>query len=123
MRVYVCRTCQMPTVSPDVYGGAKKARVVEYGGRLHAFCSDMCERMFFMEPERYHNQMSFFEEFDGWNLADIVEKFHGVRSDGKTLTSQPHLESKRMWTVDDLRACDCVIEDPLRVFHGTAATH
>ncbi len=123
VRLYVCRTCQMPTVSPDVYGGAKKARVVEYVGRLHAFCSDMCERMFFMEPERYHNQMSFFEEFDGWNLADIVEKFHGVRSDGKTLTSQPHLESKRMWTVDDLRACDCVIEDPLRVFHGTAATH
>jgi len=73
--------------------------------------------MFFMEPERYLNQLTYFEEFDGWNIADLAERFHGVRPDG-TLMSQPHLNAERMWTVDDLRACNCIIEDPLRVFHS-----
>jgi hypothetical protein len=39
-----------------------------------------------------------------------------IRSDGKTLTSQPHLNNERLWTIDDLRKCGVVIRDPLK--HG-----
>jgi methane monooxygenase component A alpha chain len=118
LRLYICRTCQLPTVMPDMAAAAGKTRVLEYDGRLHALCSDHCERMFFMEPERYKNTLNFFEEFDGWDLADLVVKFNAVRTDGKTLTSQPHLRSERMWTLDDLRACRVTIEDPLKRYHG-----
>jgi methane monooxygenase component A alpha chain len=118
IRLYICRTCQLPTVMPDLAGAARKTRILEYEGRLHALCSDHCERMFLMEPERYKNTLNFLEEFDGWDLADLVVKFGALRTDGKTLTSQPHLRSERMWTLDDLRACKVTIEDPLKKFHG-----
>jgi hypothetical protein len=39
-----------------------------------------------------------------------------VRSDGKTCVSQPHLNSERMWTVDDVRALGIRLRDPLK--HG-----
>jgi hypothetical protein len=39
-------------------------------------------------------------------------------TDGKTLTSQPHLRSERMWILDDLRACKVTIEDPLKKLHS-----
>jgi hypothetical protein len=90
-------------------------RILEYGGRKHALCSEWCERMYLKEPERYTGQ-NFFELFDGWEMSEIVRAAGMIRSDGKTLTSQPHLNNERLWTIDDLRKCGVVIRDPLT--HG-----
>jgi methane monooxygenase component A alpha chain len=86
-------------------------RVIEYGGRKHALCSDWCERMYLQEPERYTGE-NFLEIFDGWELSEIVRATGGVRSDGKTLVAQPHLNSERLWTLEDLAACNVVVRDP-----------
>ena len=118
----MCRVCQstLLKLTPQRAGAAViegnptgcDMRITEYGGRRHAFCSTWCERMFLTEPERYTGQ-NFFEIFDGWELSDIVRATGGVRSDGKTLVSQPHLRSERLWTLDDLAACRIHIRDPL----------
>ena len=113
--VYICRVCQMPTIMPTFYDGLTNVRILEYGGRKHALCSEWCERMYLKEPERYTGQ-NFFELFDGWEMSEIVLASGMVRSDGKTLTSQPHLRNDRLWTIDDLRKCGVVIRDPL--VHG-----
>ena len=68
--------------------------------------------MFLIEPERYTGE-TFFEIFDGWDVADIVRATGGLRSDGRTLTAQPHLKSDRLWTVDDLAACRLRVRNPL----------
>jgi hypothetical protein len=47
-------------------------------------------------------------------MSQIVQASGMVRSDGKTLSSQPHLKSERLWTVEDLRKCGIVIRDPLK---------
>lgn len=110
--IYFCRVCQMPTVLPTLYEGLTNVRIIEHGGRRHALCSQWCERMYLKEPERYTGQ-NFFELFDGWDMADIVRAGGLLRSDGRTLSSQPHLSSDRMWTIDDLAACRIGIKDPL----------
>jgi methane monooxygenase component A alpha chain len=69
--------------------------------------------MYLKEPERYTGQ-NFFELFDGWEMSQIVQASGMVRSDGKTLSSQPHLKSERLWTVEDLQKCGIVIRDPLK---------
>jgi len=111
--VYICRVCQMPTIMPTFYDGLKNVRILEHNGRKHALCSQWCERMYLKEPERYTGQ-NFFELFDGWEMSQIVQASGMVRSDGKTLSSQPHLKSDRLWTVEDLRKCGIVIRDPLK---------
>jgi hypothetical protein len=103
----------MPTIMPTFYDGLTNVRILEYGGRKHALCSEWCERMYLKEPERYTGQ-NFFELFDGWEMSQIVEAAGMVRSDGKTLSSQPHLKNERLWTLDDLRKCGVVIRDPLK---------
>ena len=35
-----------------------------------------------------------------------------VRSDGKTLIAQPHLDSDKMWTLDDLKSMDFKLQSP-----------
>jgi methane monooxygenase component A alpha chain len=67
--------------------------------------------MYLQEPERYTGQ-NFLEIFDGWELSEIVRATGGVRSDGKTLVSQPHLNSERLWTLDDLAGCGVTVRDP-----------
>jgi hypothetical protein len=107
--------CQSPLlqVAPEApkSTNAVRTRVIEYGGRKHALCSDWCERMYLQEPERYTGE-NFLEIFDGWELSEIVRATGGLRSDGKTLISQPHLNSERMWTIDDLAATGIVVRDP-----------
>jgi hypothetical protein len=118
--LHICRVCQSPllalapqnqrsgsTLSPN----AVQTRVIEYGGRKHALCSDWCERMYLQEPERYTGE-NFLEIFDGWELSEIVRATGGVRSDGRTLVAQPHLNSERLWTLDDLAATRIVVRDP-----------
>ncbi|HMJ12605.1 MAG TPA: hypothetical protein VK524_14370, partial [Polyangiaceae bacterium] len=119
----ICRVCQSPALKlTPAWPGSEKTelnpsgcdlRILEYGGRKHAFCSQWCERMYLTEPERYRAQ-NFLELFDGWELSEIVRATGGVRSDGKTLTAQPHLGSDRLWTLEDLAACRVVVQDPLR---------
>ena len=111
--IYICRVCQMPTIMPTFYDGLTNVRIIEHGGRKHALCSKWCERMYLKEPERYTGQ-NFFELFDGWELSDILRATGMVRSDGKTCISQPHLNSERLWTLDDVRQCGVVIRDPLK---------
>jgi hypothetical protein len=118
----MCRVCQSPLLklTPPPPGAAPTAanptgcdlRILEYGGRRHAFCSRWCERMYLTEPERYTSQ-NFFEMFDGWELSAIVRATGGVRSDGRTLVGQPHLGTERLWTLEDLEACGIVVRDPL----------
>lgn len=110
--IYFCRVCQAPCVLPTLDEALQEMRILEYNGHKHALCSKWCERMFLREPERFQGQ-NLWEKFDGWNIADVVQAAGAVRSDGKTLVAQPHLNSDRMWTLDDLRACKAVIRDPL----------
>jgi hypothetical protein len=117
-----CRVCQNATLklTPAPPGAmatpdnpeASDVRVLSYGGRKHTLCSEWCERMYLMEPERYTGE-NFFELYAGWELSDIVRQTGAVRSDGRTLTAQPHLQTERLWTLDDLAACRIVVRDPL----------
>jgi len=113
--VYTCRVCSLPSILPTFYDGLTNVRILEYGGRKHAFCSVWCERMYLKEPERYNGQ-NLFELFDGWELSKVVEACGMVRSDGKTCVAQPHLNSDRMWTLEDVRKCGIRLRDPLT--HG-----
>jgi Methane/Phenol/Toluene Hydroxylase len=120
--IAMCRVCQSPILklTPSGADAVPTAanptgcdlRILEYGGHKHAFCSPWCERLYLIEPERYTGQ-NFFEIFDGWELSEIVRATGGVRSDGRTLTSQPHLGSERLWTLDDLAACRISVRNPL----------
>ncbi|PND54253.1 methane monooxygenase [Mycobacterium sp. ENV421] len=116
--LHICRVCQFPIVTPTLGKAMENMRILEHNGRKHALCSQWCERMFLKEPERYQGQ-NLLEKFDGWDIASMVEAAGAVRSDGKTLLAQPHLNSERLWTLDDLRACNVEIRDPLK--HGVCA--
>jgi methane monooxygenase component A alpha chain len=111
--IYFCRVCNFPVIIPTLTGALGDVRILEHNGRKHSLCSPWCERMFLKEPERYQGE-NLWEKFDGWNIADVVHAAGAVRSDNKTLNAQPHLNSERMWTLDDLRACNAVIRDPLK---------
>ncbi|MGE0680418.1 MAG: aromatic/alkene/methane monooxygenase hydroxylase/oxygenase subunit alpha [Candidatus Binatia bacterium] len=108
----LCQVCQMPCVfpRPDI----SWARVVEKAGKKRAFCSEPCEWMFDLEPQRYLGHQSWYERFDGWDLADVITELGYIRPDGKTLIAQPHLNSDKMWTIDDIRRLKFEIKDPLR---------
>ena len=47
-------------------------RTKEFAGKRHAFCSASCEMFFDQEPQRYLGYTSFYELFDGYDLADFV---------------------------------------------------
>jgi methane monooxygenase component A alpha chain len=111
--IYFCRVCNFPVIIPTLTGALGDVRILEHNGRKHSLCSPWCERMFLKEPERYQGE-NLWEKFEGWNIADVVHAAGAVRSDNKTLNAQPHLNSERMWTLDDLRACNAVIRDPLK---------
>ena len=83
-------------------------------GKKRAFCSEACEWIFDLEPQRYTGYLNWYEKFDGWDLADVVTELGYIRPDGKTLMAQPHLNAENMWTVDDLRRLKYTIKDPLR---------
>ena len=108
----LCQVCQMPCVfpRPDI----SWARVVEKSGKKRAFCSEPCEWMFDLEPQRYLGYQNWYERFDGWDLADVVTELGYIRPDGKTLIAQPHLNKDNLWTIDDIRRLKFEIKDPLR---------
>lgn len=105
----LCQVCQMPCVfpRPDV----STARVVEKAGKKRAFCSEPCEWMFDLEPQRYLGYTNWYEKFDGWDLADVITELGYLRPDGK---AQPHLQHDNLWTIDDIRRLKFGIKDPLR---------
>ena len=107
----LCQVCLLPCVfpRPDI----STARVVKIEGKKRAFCSDTCQWMYDLEPNRYNNYSNWYERFDGWDLADVIVELGYVRKDGKTLLAQPHLSKERMWTVDDIRRVGYTIRNPL----------
>jgi hypothetical protein len=116
----VCRVCHMPCILPRPDLSAMRVR--EHGGRKHALCSDACEEFFLQEPHRYQAAPTFFEEYDGIGLADFIQANGLLRADGKTLMAQPWLNEDRMWTIDDIRALNIVIRDPLHDLPAEART-
>lgn len=116
---FFCRVCQMPCVFPTM--DDCHARVKKHESSYHAFCSDACEFIFFEDPARYRSA-TFDEIYEGWSVSEFVHKHGLVRADGKTLLGQPHLDTDRMWTVDDIEANDFEITNPLRAYAAGAAT-
>ncbi|HEY2706186.1 MAG TPA: monooxygenase [Candidatus Dormibacteraeota bacterium] len=110
----VCRVCQLPCILPRL--DINDLRIREHAGRRHAFCSAPCERFFDQEPLRYLGYRSFWEIWDGTGLDEYIVKQGMLRADGKTLIPQPHLsdDPRMMWTLDDIRALDYEIRDPLQ---------
>ena len=102
----------MPCVFPRI--DISTCRIKEFAGKRHAFCSTSCELFFDQEPQRYLGYTSFYELFDGYDLADFIVENGLLRADGKTLIAQPWLNEERMWTIDDIRAARYEIRDPLR---------
>ena len=108
----LCRVCQMPCIfpRPDV----SDMRIREHEGRRHAFCSRWCEFHFVEQPQRYLGYRTFYELYDGYDLADWIVENGLLRADGKTLIAQPWLDTERMWTIDDIRRLRYEIRDPMR---------
>ena len=116
----LCRVCQMPCVMPRL--DINQIRIKEHLGRRHAFCSAPCERFFDQEPQRYLGFKTFWEIWDGCGLDEFIVKQGLLRADGRTLVAQPHHDDddpKRMWTIDDIRALDYEIKDPLQNAEST----
>ncbi|MEE9356126.1 MAG: methane monooxygenase [Methylococcaceae bacterium] len=111
--IYIDQTSAVP-FCPSLAKGASSLRVLEKDEKRYAFSEPVGERMWLQEPERYEF-VNFFQQYEGWELSDIVKAAGGVRSDGKTLQAQPHLKDTDMWTIDDLKAIDLVIPDPLKM--------
>ncbi|MGH8007655.1 MAG: YHS domain-containing protein [Candidatus Binatia bacterium] len=107
-----CQVCLFPCIfpRPDI----SDVRIKEYNGRKLAFCSDACDWIFHLEPERYLGHVQFYEKFDGWSLADVIRHLGYLRADGKTLTAQPSLRKDRMWTIQDIERIGYEIKNPLR---------
>ncbi len=108
----LCRVCHMPCVFPRL--DISTARIKDHLGRKHAFCSDGCEHAFASEPHRYAHSHTWLEHYDGFALHDFLRETDMLRADGKTLLGQPHLRRDRMWTIDDIRAQNYEIRDPLK---------
>lgn len=107
----LCRVCQMPTIFPRI--DISTARIREFGGKRHAFCSEACEFIFNEDPQRYLAYDTFYELYDGYALDEYVRENGLLRADGKTLIAQPSLDDDRMWTIDDIAALNYEIKNPL----------
>lgn len=115
----VCQVCQMPCVFPRI--DISDARAMEYAGKLRAFCSGECERIFNEDPQRYLGYKTMWELYDGYSLDEYIVENKLVRADGKTLLAQPSLDWEKMWTVDDIRKWEYEIKDPMRSREAAAA--
>lgn len=110
----ICRVCQMPAVFPVVTDSTE--RIVRKDLGWEGFCSPECENLYDREPLRYSQYTPFLEIYDGWDLADIVADLGLLRSDGKTLLGQPTCDFEKMWTIDDIRRCGVLIQNPVRQY-------
>jgi hypothetical protein len=63
-------------------------------------------------PGRYTGDRNFFDRFDGWEASEVVRALGFVRADGVTTIGQPHLETDRRWTLDDIKANNITIRSP-----------
>jgi hypothetical protein len=107
----LCRVCLVPCVFPRV--DAAEVYIEHYGDRNHAFCSTKCQEIFHRTPEQYMSHVNFGEKFHNWELADVIVELGLLREDGKTLIGQPHFNTERMWTIDDIRRIGWVLRYPL----------
>ena len=72
--------------------------------------------MWLQEPERYEF-VNFFEQFEGRELSELIQSAGGVRSDGKTLMAQPHVNTTGLWTLDDIKKINLTIPDPMKILN------
>jgi len=101
----ICWTCMMNCLEEPLH------RIVD--GRTRFYCSRMCKSNDELYPGKYTGDRQFFDKYHGWNIADVVRDIGFVQPDGKTLVGQPHIDDdKRLWTLEDLEACDCEIKSP-----------
>jgi YHS domain-containing protein len=107
-----CQVCQLPWIFPRP--DASTGCTIQRDGRTIAFCSPACKSIFENDPIHYSGFKSFYDLYDGWDLADVILDLGFVREDGKTLMAQPLLELRRMWTLDDIRRCHYEVKSPLR---------
>jgi methane monooxygenase component A alpha chain/propane monooxygenase large subunit len=107
-----CQVCQLPWIFPRP--DASEGRSVEKDGRMLAFCSPACQWIYEKDPVHYSGFKSFYDLYDGWDLADVVLDLGYLREDGKTLIAQPVLKPKRLWTIDDIRRCQYEVVSPQR---------
>ncbi|MBL6751106.1 MAG: hypothetical protein ISP90_11320 [Nevskia sp.] len=105
-----CEVCQRPLIFPTPQAHSGRSRV--HAGKNHIFCSAGCEEIFVNDPIHYQVGKSFYDLYHGCTLAEVVEHMGYIRDDGRTLMGQPLLRQNRMWTVDDLRRCDYVVQRP-----------
>lgn len=105
-----CQVCQRPTIfpRPDI----TKERARKFGDQTFIFCSDGCESIFTKEPHHYVGYKNFYDLYEGMELSEVIKTLGFVRDDGNTLMAQPELEPKRMWTLDDIRKTDYVVQRP-----------
>ncbi len=109
----LCRVCHMPTIFPRI--DTNTARVQMHEGRKLPFCSEACQFIFNEDPQRYLAYKTWYELYDGYGLDQFIVENGLLRADGKTLIAQPHLEmNDRMWTIDDIKALDYEIKDPMK---------
>jgi len=113
----LCRVCQMLCIYPRMDNA--HLAIKSYHGKAHAFCSSACEELFAVNPERYLGYETWYEKYDGYDLAEYIVKNDLLRYDGKTLLAQPSLNENRMWTIDDIRRLHYEIKDPLRGVEAT----
>ena len=106
-----CATCRPSCPGPTCPTAAWCATP---SGRKHALCSEPCESLFREAPWRYQCA-TWLELYDGMDLAEYIERVGLLRSDGRTLVGQPHLQTdeKHLWTIDDIRRLGIEIRDPL----------
>jgi len=107
-----CQVCQLPCIMPRL--DVAETRIFDYNGKRIAVCSEWCEWIFKNWPTAYGTRKQFWENYHGWDLADVVLDLGYIREDGRTLIGQPSIDLKRMWTIDDIRKLHYEIKDPLQ---------
>lgn len=107
-----CQVCRHACYLPDPFSGG--ACFAEIDGRQLAFCTPFCQLAYEAAPLRFRTE-SYYTQYDGWPLSEAIRAMGLVRSDGKTLLGQPHLNTNRLWTIDDIKARDVIIENPVRM--------
>ncbi|MGH7878414.1 MAG: methane monooxygenase, partial [Candidatus Binataceae bacterium] len=106
-----CQVCQLPWIfpRPDASAGSR----IWKDNRWISFCSPGCEWIYNREPEHYQGFKGFYEIYDGYDFSEVVRDLGYIRPDGKTLIAQPTLSMDRMWTIDDMKACNYIVDSPL----------
>ncbi len=119
-----CWSCMVPCLIRDEFC------VDEVDGKLYTYCSEECrwthKVAFGAEYQgrptpamgRFSGRREWEVCYHGWNMADCVKDLGFVRSDGKTMTAQPHLrfEDKEMWTLDHMRPY--TLNSPLEIIRA-----